>query len=645
MYSFIFPFELIPKNSRVVLYAAGIVGNHYYHQLKETRYCEVLLWLDKNADEKQTKKPCAIKELSDDAYDYVVIALSDEAQAIEAMQALEGYDVPEKKIIHAIHSYTMPQKVHASPLTIREFLYEQGAAERELIKYFYESEGYLSYFNLFIDEIKQALISRDVDCGLEKLIEVKALDIIRGSALTCEAKIVLLYALAVAGAVSKDLMREFVSLGIEMKANLSLKYWLILDLLNIWFLYPGVEYDEFYIKMEELKRSYARDLCLRWEPPAYNRENNCNICVLMLRVKLDGAPAPDAPLQYMSPILRAVSEKRYKIHIIDICSHYYDSGGGFIRPMNGVNRQAETSREELLQYFPEQMEVYNINNAMMKDRQQDILDLICKINPLLIFDMSAEFSSITYYCSKGYPTIHFPMKKQGHSVSAFSHKHVIMQGSEHVEIHPPLTEEQVLRLPVYRERIEPLRIYRRDEYGLYEDDVVVITVGNRLVYDISNELCEQMCVLLRSKESIKWIIVGCNELPYIKLYHEDLIGKSVIFIEYENDLPGLYGICDVYLNPSRIGGWTTIIWAMQQGLAVVSPWESGTNLLGKENTLPSEADLVPYVLRLSEASALLCREKEKYREITTNWQADKYIEKLVLEMEALADSFEASNNS
>ncbi|MDR2572118.1 MAG: hypothetical protein LBD23_17725, partial [Oscillospiraceae bacterium] len=88
---YIFPFEKVPKNSNVVLYAAGIVGNHYYNQVSETNYCKVILWLDKNADGILVKEPKEVACLSPDDYDFVIVALVDEAVAKEAKETLIKY--------------------------------------------------------------------------------------------------------------------------------------------------------------------------------------------------------------------------------------------------------------------------------------------------------------------------------------------------------------------------------------------------------------------------------------------------------------------------------------------------------------------------------------------------------------------------
>jgi len=275
---------------------------------------------------------------------------------------------------------------------------------------------------------------------------------------------------------------------------------------------------------------------------------------------------------------------------------------------------------------------------MMKDRQQDILSLICKIDPLSIFDASGDFTSVSYYFSQKYPTIYIPMRKQGCS-SSFFHKYVTMSTGS-IEVLPPVREEQVLRLPLYKSYVAPMRTFSREEYGLSGDDVVVITAGNRLHYEISNELAEQMCYTLRHNPNIKWLIVGCVDLPYINKIYSDLVSKGVHFIKYESDLPGLYGICDIYLNPDRVGGGTSIAWAMQQGLAVVSSLgaSSGTSHIGVEFALEKESDLVPKILEMTKNIDLLNSNKNAMLNIASKWNIDTFIDMLLDGMNRLVSS-------
>lgn len=99
---YMFPYELIPPHSRIVIFGAGIVGQAYYRQLKINNYCKVELMVDnnyeKNTDEKYpVVSPNLIKNI---IYDYILIAvLNEESSKNIYNQLLCVNNVPKENII------------------------------------------------------------------------------------------------------------------------------------------------------------------------------------------------------------------------------------------------------------------------------------------------------------------------------------------------------------------------------------------------------------------------------------------------------------------------------------------------------------------------------------------------------------------
>lgn len=101
-YQYLFPFDNIPKNSRVVLYGAGSVGESYYRQIDTLKFCEVVAWVDQNKKQNGGVHLCQCDIFNCIDFDYVVIALKskDAAQSIRKMLE-EKYHVTHEKIIWA----------------------------------------------------------------------------------------------------------------------------------------------------------------------------------------------------------------------------------------------------------------------------------------------------------------------------------------------------------------------------------------------------------------------------------------------------------------------------------------------------------------------------------------------------------------
>lgn len=95
---FLFPYHLIPKNSRLVLYGAGEVGRTYYHCVEDGKYAALVAWVDKQYKiyDNRVEAPETITKKE---FDYVVIAVNKEEVAKEIARYLESLGVAKCKIV------------------------------------------------------------------------------------------------------------------------------------------------------------------------------------------------------------------------------------------------------------------------------------------------------------------------------------------------------------------------------------------------------------------------------------------------------------------------------------------------------------------------------------------------------------------
>lgn len=75
---YLFPYENIPQNARIIIYGAGNVGCCFIKQIMNTRYCEIVAVADKKCDRNDFLgfkyiKPSEIKE---EVFDFVVVAIN-----------------------------------------------------------------------------------------------------------------------------------------------------------------------------------------------------------------------------------------------------------------------------------------------------------------------------------------------------------------------------------------------------------------------------------------------------------------------------------------------------------------------------------------------------------------------------------------
>lgn len=97
---FQFPYAQVPFQSKIVIYAAGMVGKAFHAQLKASKYADIVLWVDQNwKDAERGLGIEAVEKVIDSRYDYLIIAIDSKKTADKIRENLIQMHVPENKIV------------------------------------------------------------------------------------------------------------------------------------------------------------------------------------------------------------------------------------------------------------------------------------------------------------------------------------------------------------------------------------------------------------------------------------------------------------------------------------------------------------------------------------------------------------------
>lgn len=96
-----FPFEIIPPNSKIVLYGAGVVGKCYYNSVKTADYCKVEMWADKNYESlrEQGYEVSSPEEIIKGEFDYLLVAVEGKDSFENIKNELIVLGIPVEKIV------------------------------------------------------------------------------------------------------------------------------------------------------------------------------------------------------------------------------------------------------------------------------------------------------------------------------------------------------------------------------------------------------------------------------------------------------------------------------------------------------------------------------------------------------------------
>lgn len=108
----IFPFHKVPPHSKIVLYAAGVMGWAYYGQIKDNQDYELVGWVDRQYEKYTGHKPVtgtgrelsigSVESIRDMDFDYVVVAIEEEKTALGIINSLKELGIPGDKIVWSL---------------------------------------------------------------------------------------------------------------------------------------------------------------------------------------------------------------------------------------------------------------------------------------------------------------------------------------------------------------------------------------------------------------------------------------------------------------------------------------------------------------------------------------------------------------
>jgi len=113
------------------------------------------------------------------------------------------------------------------------------------------------------------------------------------------------------------------------------------------------------------------------------------------------------------------------------------------------------------------------------------------------------------------------------------------------------------------------RARTRAEHGFGADEVVIVTVGNRLGVDMDQAFVDGVAGLVLANPNCRWVIVGALQDFWLGAFTQ-VLGDQFNHIAFDPDLAGLLALADIFANPFRAGGGNTVITAIDSGAAVLT---------------------------------------------------------------------------
>lgn len=288
--------------------------------------------------------------------------------------------------------------------------------------------------------------------------------------------------------------------------------------------------------------------------------------------------------------------------------------------------------KEKMQYAESKVKI--IYSDIYKKKEERVADLINFVNE---FKPKAVISTTIYSAGLNVlhdilPTIHLSLG----SVNYLNKFDVYLY--PHFEYIKNMIPEKIMKIDLERmysfdytgEFLESKEAGNRAKYGFKEEDFVLITVGVRVAADINAGIAEVVTRLIKDKKNVKWLIVGDENIPAIDERYREYIGENIIKVKQIDNLSEVYPICDVYINPPRIGGGFSMAEAIVNNVCVLTPIVSPAGVLhcGIENSSKNLNEYMLELYKVYENKSYRMEKLEKEKKVQESLKIKNNIDKI-----------------
>lgn len=581
---YLFPFEVIPKDSKIVICGAGEVGRSYVQQILKTNYCQLVLWVDKRCGKKDVFEVSPYEEIVNVQFDYVVIAVSGLKLSEEIKRMLLQYDIAEEKIV-----YKQDRSLPNSDIvySLEEFCFSGQEMTLKIIKEFLDtSSRNFESFNSIINEINAGENKEQIKEKLQTILFSEQ------NVMICIVIIRIMYHCKM---IDKDVMRRAVDVAGQMRDEEE-RYWFLTEIGLMEFECPNAVYEEYYTERRKLMINTAEELCGYRREKIVHCKKNPKIAILAMFL-YDNL---NSLTRMVTLYANELSKQGKQVTIFLTEPFIYSYGEGVMEPFSRYKKSSIDYQKEQKEYLLPDVNICYARGNGIKERMNHCIDAIVDFQPEVILDFTAKHSYLSPILIKYFPVV--CVSTGYHCTTALFHKYICRDKQICIDlnkIYNSIPEDKMVELPEATAIILVKEEHVRENYGFRETDFLLVTVGNRLEVECTDDFVDEVCRLLKKWENIKWILVGDSNSYITNTYNQMLQDGKIIFWGYESNLLSFYKMCNAYINPNRAGGGTSIVWAMMAGLPVLATDFPGDAAHRIDNLIHGNySDLIDYAEKL-----------------------------------------------
>lgn len=345
----------------------------------------------------------------------------------------------------------------------------------------------------------------------------------------------------------------------------------VMEMDRLTFLYPEMIYDDYYLERRELLCKLS-DRLQTSASRSKNKQEKSGNNIIILTPGLHGKNYASTRLQV--GVANELAKRGYRVTIFATDTNYSYRDDIFpVMPMTArYNTSKSIYQKDHWILLETNVNVrYFTENSDYITRYHNVIEAVYKINPCAIIDVTNEGAIYNFELVKDYNVITLPLSGYWSSAiyTNYMARNIELTKKANEKYHSidlSRSKEANVYIPYEIDKIKK----DRKKYGFSASDVLLISVGNRLGYELLPEYQKDMKSLLENNENIKWILVGIYDNECFEVLKDEISCGQVVLWGYENNLSQLYRMCDIYIDVPRVGGGGGSALACQAGLPVVN---------------------------------------------------------------------------
>lgn len=426
-----------------------------------------------------------------------------------------------------------------------------------------------------------------------------------------------------------EIMEEF-ALYVKEEKNLNYKnkHFLFYQMTQFVFLHPEFETEEVLTAKWELLKQVETEIKQEIKVPLHRiprEECNPNMAVVITEQFLGVQHGPTKTALDRCAIMKKTMGK--EVLLINTAEFMPMNGWLLILGGKRGNYDVTLCEKEYQTWQGVEIPYFQCENVMPEAEVEELLlQMIEKIKPMYVINIGGS-SLFAGLVDEMVPVITVGTTQSGLATTLTTYQAVHGKLDEkwlHVLENVGKTERHMINGLFTFSLKEQTETTTREKEGLPENQFLLAVVGARLDEEVSEEFLDMLNAVL--SEQVGVVFIGKFESYEERMQAYPTIKQYAHCLGFCKDILSKLEICDLYVNPTRKGGGTSVVEAMSKGKPAVSvDFGDVAGIIGEEFCCADYEEMAEIIRRYAEDETFyqeMAREADRLAEIYLDTESE-----------------------